>query len=106
MKTKIKHDYKTILSCNHTISLNTWESGINNNIIIVGSPGSGKTRKFIKPNILQKNTSYIITDVKGNLITECGEILTNKQDENDCEYTIKVLNLIDPSKSMHYNPFA
>lgn len=95
----------TIFSENHNLTLDTWESGLNNNVIVVGSSGSGKTRKFIKPNIFQKNTSYIITDVKGNLATECGEILANKQDENDNEYAIKVLNLIDLTKSMHYNPF-
>ena len=96
----------TIFSNSSNLTLDTWKSGMNNNVIVVGSSGSGKTRKFIKPNILQKNTSYIITDVKGNLVNECGEILSNKQDENDREYAIKVLNLIDLTKSMHYNPFV
>lgn len=96
----------TIFSMSHNLTLDTWKSGLNNNVIVVGSSGSGKTRKFIKPNLFQKNTSYIITDVKGNLVTECGEILADKQEEDDKEYVIKVLNLIDLTKSMHYNPFT
>ena len=71
----------------------------NKNILVVGGSGSGKTRFFVKPNIMQLHSSYCITDPKGTLLVECGNLLTK------AKYQIKVLNLINFKKSMHYNPF-
>ena len=71
----------------------------NKNILVVGGSGSGKTRFFVKPNIMQLHSSYCITDPKGTLLVECGNLLAK------AKYQIKVLNLINFTKSMHYNPF-
>ena len=71
----------------------------NKNILVVGGSGSGKTRFFVKPNIMQLHSSYCITDPKGTLLIECGNLLAK------AKYQIKVLNLINFKKSMHYNPF-
>ena len=71
----------------------------NKNILVVGRSGSGKTRFFVKPNIMQLHSSYCITDPKGTLLVECGNLLAK------AKYQIKVLNLINFKKSMHYNPF-
>lgn len=72
----------------------------NKNILIVGGSGSGKTRFFVKPNIMQMHSSYVITDPKGTLVLECGKMLQN------AGYRIKIINTINMDKSMHYNPFA
>ena len=72
----------------------------NKNILLIGGSGSGKTRFFAKPNIMQLHSSYVITDPKGSLICEVGQLLQR------AKYRIKVLNTINFSKSMHYNPFA
>ena len=72
----------------------------NKNILVIGGSGSGKTRFFAKPNIMQLHSSYVITDPKGSLISEVGQLLQR------AKYRIKVLNTINFSKSMHYNPFA
>ena len=72
----------------------------NKNILLIGGSGSGKTRFFAKPNIMQLHSSYVITDPKGSLISEVGQLLQR------AKYRIKVLNTINFSKSMHYNPFA
>lgn len=72
----------------------------NKNILVIGGSGSGKTRFFAKPNIMQLHSSYVITDPKGSLICEVGQLLQRTK------YRIKVLNTINFSKSMHYNPFA
>lgn len=71
----------------------------NKNVLLVGSSGSGKTRFFIKPNIMQLHSSYVITDPKGILIHECGKMLA------DNGYKIRVFDLINRDKSDHYNPF-
>ena len=71
----------------------------NKNILVVGGSGSGQTRFFVKPNIMQLHSSYCITDPKGTLLVECGNLLAK------AKYQIKVLNLINFKKSMHYNPF-
>ena len=71
----------------------------NKNTLVVGGSGSGKTRFFVKPNIMQLHSSYCITDPKGTLLVECGNLLAK------AKYQIKVLNLINFKKSMHYNPF-
>ena len=72
----------------------------NKNVIVIGGSGSGKTRFFCKPNIMQLHSSYVITDPKGSLICEVGQLLQR------AKYRIAVLNTINFSKSMHYNPFA
>ncbi len=72
----------------------------NKNVLVVGGSGSGKTRFFIKPQILQFHSSYVVTDPKGTLINEVGTALLRKG------YRIKILNTINFKKSQHYNPFA
>ena len=72
----------------------------NKNILVIGGSGSGKTRFFVKPNLMQMHSSYVVTDPKGTVLVECGKMLS----KND--YRIKVLNTIKFAKSMHYNPFA
>ena len=73
----------------------------NKNVIVIGGSGSGKTRFYVKPNLMQmgKNISYVVTDPKGTIIIECGKMLVRHG------YKVKVLNTINFSKSMHYNPF-
>ncbi len=72
----------------------------NKNVLIVGGSGSGKTRFFIKPNLMQLHSSYVVTDPKGQLVLETGRLLER------AGYKISVLNTINFAKSMHYNPFA
>ena len=72
----------------------------NKNVIVIGGSGSGKTRFFVKPNLMQCHSSYVVTDPKGTVLIECGNLLKRKG------YRIKVLNTINFKKSMHYNPFA
>ena len=93
----------------------------NKNIVVIGGSGSGKTRFFVKPSIMQMNCSMVITDPKGTLIEECGKMLAKGPPMRDKDgnvikdksgkvvhepYVIKVLNTINFSKSLHYNPFA
>ena len=93
----------------------------NKNVLVVGGSGSGKTRFFIKPNLMQMHSSYVITDPKGTVLVECGKLLQrgapkrdksgnvvrNKQGKVIYEpYKIRVFNTINFSKSMHFNPFA
>ena len=72
----------------------------NKNVLVIGGSGSGKTRFFLKPNLMQMHSSYVITDPKGTVLIECGKMLEKNG------YEIKVLNTINFKKSMHYNPFA
>ena len=72
----------------------------NKNVLVIGGSGSGKTRFFVKPNIMQMHSSYVVTDPKGTLLVECGKMLQKNG------YKIKSLNTINFKKSMHYNPFA
>ena len=72
----------------------------NKNVLIVGGSGSGKTRFWLKPNLLQLHSSYVITDPKGDIVVTCGQLLLKNQ------YSLKVFNTINFRKSMHYNPFA
>ena len=72
----------------------------NKNVLVVGGSGSGKTRFWLKPNLLQCHSSYVVTDPKGSIVIECGNALLKHG------YTIKIFNTINFSKSMHYNPFA
>ena len=93
----------------------------NKNIVVIGGSGSGKTRFFVKPSVMQMNCSMVITDPKGTLIEECGKMLAKGPPKRDKKgvvvkdksgkvvhepYVIKVLNTINFSKSLHYNPFA
>ena len=93
----------------------------NRNVLVVGGSGSGKTRYFVKPNLMQLNASYFVTDPKGTILVECGKMLQrgapklgkdgkpmkDKHGKVIYEpYRIKVLNTINFKKSMHYNPFA
>ncbi len=85
----------------------------NQNVLVVGGSGSGKTRFFVKPNLMQMNASYVLTDPKGTVIVECGKMLQRGQPQYQNgklvgykPYKIKVFNTIDFKKSMHYNPFA
>ena len=93
----------------------------NKNIVVIGGSGSGKTRFFVKPSVMQMNCSMVITDPKGTLIEECGRMLAKGPPKRDKDgnvikdksgkvvyepYVIKVLNTINFSKSLHYNPFA
>ena len=72
----------------------------NKNVLIIGGSGSGKTRFWLKPNLLQMHSSYVVTDPKGSLLVECGRLMEH------AGYKIKVFNTINFKKSMHYNPFA
>ena len=72
----------------------------NKNVLIVGGSGSGKTRFWLKPNLLQMHSSYVVTDPKGSIVVECGNALLKNG------YKLKILNTINFSKSMHYNPFS
>ena len=72
----------------------------NKNVMVVGGSGSGKTRFWLKPNLMQCHSSYVVTDPKGNVVVECGQLLLREG------YKIKILNTINFNKSMHYNPFA
>ena len=72
----------------------------NKNILVIGGSGSGKTRFFVKPNLMQMHSSYVVTDPKGTVLVECGKLLQRGG------YRIKVLNTINFKKSMKYNPFA
>ena len=93
----------------------------NKNILVIGGSGSGKTRFFVKPNLMQRHSSYVVTDPKGTVLVECGKMLSRRMPKLDSKgkpvigkdgkpitesYVIKSLNLINFSKSMHYNPFA
>jgi len=72
----------------------------NKNVLIVGGSGSGKTRFWLKPNLMQCHSSYVVTDPKGSIVVECGKLLLKEG------YRIKILNTINFRKSMHYNPFS
>ena len=93
----------------------------NKNVLVVGGSGSGKTRFFIKPNLMQMHSSYVVTDPKGTVLIECGKMLQRGVPKRDKQgnivrnkrgkvvresYKIKVFNTINFSKSMHFNPFA
>ena len=72
----------------------------NKNVLVIGGSGSGKTRFFVKPNLMQMHSSYVVTDPKGTILTECGTMLKRNG------YHIRVLNTINFKRSMHYNPFG
>ena len=72
----------------------------NKNVLVVGGSGSGKTRFWLKPNLLQCHSSYVVTDPKGDIVIDCGQALLKNG------YSIRIFNTINFRKSMHYNPFA
>ena len=93
----------------------------NKNVVVIGGSGSGKTRFFVKPNLMQMHSSYVVTDPKGTLLVECGKMLARGSPKRGKDgkpvkdkhgrviyepYRIKVLNTVNFRKSMHYNPFA
>lgn len=97
-------DNNIILTATESLTMNSRPKPIkyarNKNILVIGGSGSGKTRFFVKPNLMQMHSSYIVTDPKGTILVECGRLL------QDNGYKIKVLNTIDFSKSHKYNPFV
>lgn len=94
--------YNRILSQNVRMSLNTRYTKLNNNVLIIGGSGAGKTFYEVKPNLMQmpKHCSFICTDPKGEILRSCGQMLT------DNGYKVKVINLMEMEKSDCYNPFA
>ena len=72
----------------------------NKNVLVIGGSGSGKTRFWLKPNLLQMHSSYVVTDPKGDIVVSCGNALLKHG------YQIRIFNSINFRKSMHYNPFA
>lgn len=99
-----KFERNILLTDNERITMNSRPKrpkyARNKNILVIGGSGSGKTRFFIKPSLMQMHSSYIVTDPKGTVVLECGKLL------QDNGYRIKILNTINFAKSMHYNPFA
>ena len=99
-----KPDNNVILTASESLTLNgrpkNPKHARNKNVLVVGGSGSGKTRFWLKPNLMQLHSSYCVTDPKGTILIECGKLLKRNG------YEIKVLNTIDFSKSMHYNPFS
>lgn len=98
MSTEIRAN-DLILADGQYYSMDCYETQLNNNVLIVGAAGSGKTRSVVSPNILQATGSYVITDPKGQLHKKYGDYLEKRG------YTVKVLDLIHPEKSVCYNPF-
>ena len=98
-----KPDNNILLTATESLTLNgrpkNPKYARNKNILVVGGSGSGKTRFFLKPNLMQMHSSYVVTDPKGSILVECGKLLQRNG------YEIKVLNTIDFAKSMRYNPF-
>lgn len=92
-------DNNILISKETYLSLNSRQHMLNLNILIIGGSGSGKTRFFAKPNILQLNTSYVITDPKGEILQSTGKVLT------EAGYEVRVFNLIEMEHSNNYNPF-
>ena len=92
-------DNNIILTQEVRMSLNTRQHRENLNVLVIGGSGPGKSRFYVKPNIMQLNTSYVVTDPKGELLRSCGRLLQK------AGYEIRVFNLIDMAHSNNYNPF-
>ena len=92
-------DKNMLFSQTERMTLDTWQTQRNNNVLIIGGSGSGKTRFYVKPNLMQMHSSYVVTDPKGSIVKECGKMLA------DNGYQVKILNLINMEQSNHYNPF-
>lgn len=99
VEAKRDEDANIILSKNVKVDMDTWHTGITDNIFVVGGSGTGKTRYFVKPNILQMYCNYVVIDPKGSVAEECGKAF-----EKNC-YNVSYLNLVKMDKSMGYNPF-
>ena len=99
-----KPDNNIILTASESLTMNSRPAdpkyARNKNVLVIGGSGSGKTRFFCKPNLMQLHSSYILTDPKGQILIECGKLM------KDNGYKIKILNTIDFKKSHRYNPFA
>jgi type IV secretion system protein VirD4 len=91
---------RILLSKHLSINLDTWSHGRNCNVVVVGGSGSGKTRGYVKPNLLQGNTSYVVLDPAGEILRDNGHSLESMG------YKIRVIDLVDMEKSDKYNPFA
>ena len=98
-KSPFETDNNILLTQEVRMSLNTRQHRENLNVLVIGGSGSGKSRFYVKPNIMQLNTSYVVTDPKGELLRSCGRLLIK------AGYEIRVFNLIDMSHSNNYNPF-
>lgn len=98
-KSPFETDNNILLTQEVRMSLNTRQHRENLNVLVIGGSGSGKSRFYVKPNIMQSNTSYVVTDPKGELLRSCGRLLKK------AGYEIRVFNLIDMSHSNNYNPF-
>lgn len=98
-KGKYETDNNILLTQEVRMSLNTRQHRENLNVLVIGGSGSGKSRFYVKPNLMQLNTSYVITDPKGELLRSCGTLMKN------AGYDIRVFNLIDMQHSNNYNPF-
>lgn len=99
VEAKRDEDANIILSKNVKVDMDTWHTGINDNIFVVGGSGTGKTRYFVKPNILQMYCNYVVIDSKGSVAEECGKAFEKNG------YNVSYLNLVKMDKSMGYNPF-
>ena len=99
-----KFENNVILTATESLTMNSRpknpQYARNKNVLIIGGSGSGKTRFWLKPNLLQMHSSYVVTDPKGSVLVECGNALVKGG------YQIRVFNTINFKKSMHYNPFA
>lgn len=98
-KSPFETDNNILFTQEVRMSLNTRQHRENLNVLVIGGSGSGKSRFYVKPNIMQLNTSYVVTDPKGELLRSCGRLLKK------AGYEIRVFNLIDMSHSNNYNPF-
>ena len=92
-------DNNIIIADDLKLSLNTWQHNLNLNMFIIGDSGSGKTRYVAKPNICQLNTSYVVTDPKGEILADTGKMLI------EAGYKVRVFNTIQMKHSNNYNPF-
>ena len=101
MKNKFFAENDTIHAEGLALPTDMYETQLNNNVLLIGTPGAGKTQGWVKPNVLQMNSSYVVTDPKGSLIGDVGQAL------EDSGYRVWSLNLASPGKSsVSYNPFS
>lgn len=98
-KGKYETDNNILLTQEVRMSLNTRQHRDNLNVLVIGGSGAGKSRFYVKPNLMQLNTSYVVTDPSGELLRSCGKLM------EDAGYEIRVFNLIDMNHSNNYNPF-
>ena len=92
-------DNNVLLSKELSLSLDAYQHRLNHNVLIIGGSGAGKTRFYAEPNIMQMNTSYVVTDPKGEILMKCGEML------RAAGYKVRVFNTIEMEHSNNYNPF-